>query len=352
MGSNGLHANGVVATDGLDPIHVRALRADESARLGEAIRAAYGDTFDDPWVYDAHEVAQRISDGLLVSCIAESENGRLLCHGAMSFRHPHDQVGHVGQAVTVPDARGQHLYTSVKRHLVYLAKKRGLAGLYSETTAAHPYSQMANIELGAHETGFLLGWIPATVDNNAAESEAHRRRAAALFYLRTNAKPARLVFAPPRHRDIIQRIIGTCRLHARLAEPTSRQRLEQRSKLHTHQDRTHNLVVVNVTEPGADLTTALSDVRARVFDAGFEALYVDLPLELAATAQVADHLEALGVSFAGIFPNSREHGDVLRLQTLNGVRVTAEDVAVASDHGRELLDYVLADLSATGHAVA
>ena len=69
-------------------------------------------------------------------------------------------------------------------------------------------------------------------------------------------------------------------------------------------------------------------------------------METPAAALVSDHLERLGVSFAGIFPNSRADGDVLRMQSLHRVTVKADDVAVASDHGRELLDYVLADLEA------
>jgi hypothetical protein len=32
------------------------------------------------------------------------------------------------------------------------------------------------------------------------------------------------------------------------------------------------------------------------------------------------------------------------MQSLHRVQVTADDVSVASDHGQELLDYVLADL--------
>jgi hypothetical protein len=54
-------------------------------------------------------------------------------------------------------------------------------------------------------------------------------------------------------------------------------------------------------------------------------------------------LERLGVSYAGIFPNPRTTGDVLRMQSLHRVRVDPADISVASDHGRELLDYVLAD---------
>ena len=45
------------------------------------------------------------------------------------------------------------------------------------------------------------------------------------------------------------------------------------------------------------------------------------------------------------FPNSRADGDVIRFQSLHRVRVSAEDLAVASDHGRELLAYVVADLN-------
>lgn len=61
-------------------------------------------------------------------------------------------------------------------------------------------------------------------------------------------------------------------------------------------------------------------------------------------ALVADHLERLGLAYAGIFPNSRTDGDVLRMQSLHRVRVKADDIAVALDHGRELLDHGLTDL--------
>jgi len=342
----------------LGTVHVRSLRASEAARLGDAMRIAYGDTFDAPWVFDAHEVARRISGGLLVSAIAETDDGTLVCHAAMSFRRPHDPVGHVGQAVTLPAARGHHLFVTVKRHLVYLARKRGLTGLYSEATAAHPYSQRANVELGAQETGFLLGWIPATVANDAAtggleaREDRRGRQSAVLFYLRTNPKPARPVYAPARHRQITHDIIAACRLHARLADPPRRARLERHSSLYPHVHAHHNVGVLTVTGPGADLTRAVAALRRRMFEDGLDAVYVDLPLELQASAPAAEDLEELGVSFAGIFPNSRDYGDVLRLQSLNRVVVSPADVTVASEHGRRLLDYVLTDLAATGHDIA
>jgi len=322
----------------------RFLGPDEGTVLTGAIEAAYGQTYDVRWVYDPEEVGGRIGAGTYVSCVAESPAGELLCHIGMSLAAADDAVGHSGQAVTLPAARGQHLFTRTKRHLMDWAQERGLAGMYSEATAAHPYSQKANIDLGAHETGFLLGWIPASVSNDAAGERAGRQ-SAALFYTKLNDGHEREVYAPGRHREIVAQTIELCRLRGRVAEPPAGCGLPPRSELHVEVDRDHNLALITVLQPGADLEQAVGGERRHLFHReNLDAVYLDLPLERPATALVADHLERLGVSYAGVFPNHRTDGDVLRMQSLHRVRVKADDVAVASDHGRELLDYVLADL--------
>ena len=326
----------------------RFLGPHEGTVLAGAIEAAYGQTYDVRWVYDPAEVGARIEAGTYVACIAESPAGELLCHIGMSLAAAGDAVGHSGQAVTLPAARGQHLFTRTKRFLMDWARKRGLAGMYSEATAAHPYSQKANIELGAHETGFLLGWIPASVSNDAAEGR-RGRQSAALLYLKLNDGHEREVYAPERHREVVERTIALCGLRGRVADPPAETKLPERTEFHVEVDRDHNLALLTVLEPGVDLEQTIAAERHHLFHrANLDAIYVDLPLEKPATALLADHLERLGVSYAGIFPNHRTDGDVLRMQSLHRVRVNADDVAVASQHGRELLEYVLADLSTKG----
>jgi GNAT superfamily N-acetyltransferase len=323
----------------------RFLQPDEGAVLSEAIQAAYGNSYDVRWVYDAAEVSARLAAGTYVACVAESEEGELLCHEGMSLGAAGDAVGHSGQAVTMPAARGQHLFTRTKRFLMDWAKEQGLAGMYSEATAAHPYSQRANIELGAHETGFLLGWIPASVSNDAAGMERGGRQSAALFYTKLNDGHERPVYVPERHREIVGQTLDLCELRGTLAEPPADAGLAERSELHVGLDRDHNLALITVHVPGADLEAMVAAERHHLFHrACLDAIYLDLPLDLPATALVADHLEALGVSYSGVFPNSRCDGDVLRMQSLHRARIKADDVSVASEHGRELLEYVLADL--------
>jgi serine/threonine-protein kinase RsbW len=322
----------------------RFLGADEGAVLSEAIRAAYGESYDVRWVYDAEEVSARLAAGTYVSCVAETAAGELLCHEGMSLAAAGDAVGHSGQAVTMPAARGQHLFTRTKRFLMDWAAERGMAGMYSEATAAHPFSQRANVELGAHETGFLLGWIPASVSNDAANGQ-RGRQSAALFYTKLNDGHERPVYAPERHMRIVGQTLELCELRGTLAEPPADAALAERTELQVAVDADHNLALITVHVPGADLETAVAAERHHLFHrAGLDAVYLDLPLDTPATALVADHLERLGVSYAGVFPNSRCDGDVLRMQSLHRVQIKADDVSVASDHGRELLEYVLSDL--------
>jgi GNAT superfamily N-acetyltransferase len=326
----------------------RFLGPDEGTVLTSAIEAAYGQSYDVRWVYDPAEVATRIGAGTYVSCIAESPAGELLCHIGMSLAAAGDAVAHSGQAVTLPAARGQHLFTRTKRHLMEWARERGLAGLYSEATAAHPYSQKANIELGAHETGFLLGWIPASVSNDAAGGR-RGRQSAALFYTKLNDGHECRVYAPGRHREIVAQTLELCQLRGELADPPPACELAERTELHVEVDEDHDLALLTVRVPGADLEQVIAAERHHLFHRRcLDAVYIDLPLELPATALVAGDLERLGVSYAGVFPNHRTDGDVLRMQSLHRVRVKADDVAVASDHGRELLNYVLADLPQAG----
>jgi len=328
-----------------DDIVIRLLDANESNHVVEAITAAYGETYDVPWCYDAAEITRRIAHGQFVSAAAFTPDGDLLCHAALT-RHGHDdQVVHAGQAVSLPAARGHHLFTRVKAHLAEWAATRGIFGIYSEATAAHPYSQQANLDLGANESGVLVAWIPATVSNDASVMETPHRASVVLFYLNTNRAPAHPVYAPPRQRDMVRVLIDRCGFRGGLAEASRRFTPPAHTKIRTTRDEHHNLSIVRVTEAGADLGEVATAAREREFARGVDAVYVDVRLDQPATEIVGDGLSAAGFGFAGVFPSALHPGEILRYQALrDGVEVSAADVSVASDHGRELLDYVLAEL--------
>ena len=222
--------------------------------------------------------------------------------------------------------------------------------MYSEATAAHPYSQRALLDLGGHETGFLLGFIPESVDNSVS-APGPGRQSAALFFLRLRPGQDRMVYAPSRHRGIVQDTIDVCQFRSRLADPPARAELPPRTELHVETRPGDNVAVVTVVQAGGDLTERVDAERSRLFADGVDALYVDLPLDRPASAQVSESLEDLALTYAGIFLNHRAAGDVLRLQSLRNATALSHDVVVASPHGAALLDYVLADMESAGQSV-
>ena len=325
----------------------RFLRPDEGAVLSEAIRVAYGETYDVRWVYDEEEVEARLAAGTYVSCVAESPEGELLCHEGMSLAAAGDAVGHSGQAVTMPAARGQHLFTRTKRYLMDWAQEQGLAGMYSEATAAHPYSQRANIELGANETGFLLGWIPATgLQRRRGRRRSARRQSAALFYTKLNDGHERPVYAPPRHHGIIGRTLELCELRGDARRSAGRRRAARADRA-PRRDRRGPQSRPDHGPENRRRTWRRSSPPSATTSSTAPGLDADLPRPPAGDP--------------GHGPGRRPARAPRRLlrrrlpQQPRRWRRPAHavappraderrDLAVASDHGRELLEYVLGDL--------
>jgi hypothetical protein len=172
-----------------------------------------------------------------------------------------------------------------------------------------------------------------------------------LFFLRLRPGQERVLYAPARHRDIVLETIAICGSRARLAEAPLRVDLPAVSQVLLERDIGDNVATLVVTQAGEDLTARVEAERSRLFAEGVDALYVDLPLDRAESAQVSEALQELKLSYSGLFPNNQAAADVLRLQCLRNATAWSHDVAVASPHGAALLQYVIADMEAVGQRV-
>ena len=325
------------------PIDIRFMRPEEATALAHCVFRSYGYSYDADWVYQPDVIAEKIIKGDLRSCIGVTADGEIVGHAGMTFIQPGSRVAESGQAVVDPRFRGHHIFTSLKRYMANWATQEGMYGLYSEATAFHPYSQKANLELGAHETGLLLGYIPKSVDYKAIETtesaESQRRQSVTLFYLKTNNGPERSVYAPARHRDIIGLILATSGIHGELTNAPL-PALEPSTRIDVHVREDHNQAIMSVETFGREFIETIRNQPHRFCEQQRECIYVDLPLVDPATAHLGDELDEMGFFFGGIFPNLRGNGDVLRLQFLNNVNVHIDDIQVASDLGRRLLHYI------------
>jgi serine/threonine-protein kinase RsbW len=301
---------------------------------------SYGYSYDWNDIYYPDRIRELQESGLMRSCVAVTPDDEFVGHLALTLEGPNSPVGEAGQAVVDPRFRGHQLFERMKTFLSERANEAGMYGLYSEATAVHPYSQKGNLHLGAKETGYLLGYIPASVSyKEIGEDREGRRGSVALFYMRVNAEPERVAYPPVAYQETAQRVIEHCGLR-RIIQNASEPEISHSSRVSVNVRRDHNLAFLRVEEPGADLEEL---VRLRLRELCLhrvDCIYVDLPLSHPATAQAGAGLRDLGFYFGGIIPEAHggaTSGDVLRLQYLNNVEIKPDDVHTASDFGRELL---------------
>jgi GNAT superfamily N-acetyltransferase len=304
---------------------------------------SYGYSYDWDYVYYPDRIRELQEGGLMRSCVAVTPEGEFVGHLAAKVEHPDSLVAEAGQAVVDPRFRGHRLFERMKTFLAERARGWGMYGLYSEATAVHPYSQRGNLKLGARETGFLLGYIPASVSyKEIGEDREGRRGSVALFYMRTRDEPERTVYPPDEYREAVQRVVEHNGLH-RAVEDSPDAEAPPSTRMNVSVRRDHNLAFVRVEEPGADLRELVQARLRGLCLHGVDCVYVDLPLSRPATSSAGTGLADLGFFFGGIIPEAyggRTGGDVLRLQYLNEVEVRAEDVHTASDFGEGLVDFI------------
>jgi len=322
------------------PLEIRVMRPEESFELSRCVYRSYGYSYDWDSIYYPERIRELQEKGLMRSCVAVTPEGEFAGHLAVSVERPDAPVGEAGQAVVDPRFRGHHLFPKMKTFMAKRSGDLGMYGLYSEATAVHPYSQKGNLQLGARETGFLLGYIPASVSyNQIGEERAGRRGSVALFYMRVRDEPEREIFPPVAYLEEVARVVehnGLRRVVGESPEPAP-----QRSRISVEVRQDHNLAFARVEEPGTDLEELVHHHLRDLSLHRVDCVYVDLPLSHPATPGAATGLKDLGLFFGGIIPEAHAAGgDVLRLQYLNNVEIRAGDVSTASDFGEELLGLI------------
>jgi anti-sigma regulatory factor (Ser/Thr protein kinase) len=322
------------------PLEIRMMHPEESSELSRCVYRSYGYSYDWDYIYYPEKIRELQEQGLMISCVAVTPEGEFVGHLAIIMERPGSLVGEAGQAVVDPRFRGHHLFPKMKTFMAQWATDAGMYGLYSEATAVHPYSQRGNLHLGAKETGFLLGYIPASVSyKQIGEGREGRRGSVALFYMRVRDEPEREIYPPLPYLEVVRRVVehnGLRRVIGEVSDPTL-----QPSRMSVEVRQDHNLAFLRVEEPGADLEELVLGHLRDLSLHRVDCIYVDLPLSHPATPIAAAGLNDLGVFFGGIIPEAHSGGgDMLRLQYLNNVEIEAGDVSTASDFGEELLGLI------------
>jgi serine/threonine-protein kinase RsbW len=174
------------------------------------------------------------------------------------------------------------------------------------------------------------------------EGNRQQRQTAVLLYTRLNEESRRDVYPPFHHQAIIRRIYERNNFRRNIMSALDFKEqadVPPSSQVDVRVQTDASRAFMLVKEYGADLEDLVKFRLRELCLRRIDCIHIDLPLSHPATQKFCASLEMLGFFFAGVIPEMSE-GDVLRLQYLNNVDIDLENIQIASDFGKELLDYV------------
>ncbi|MFZ8979914.1 MAG: hypothetical protein ACO21P_10830, partial [Candidatus Nanopelagicales bacterium] len=286
-----------------------------------------------------HKIETHIHEGM----VAVLPSGRIVGHNGLLRTTPDSPTASAGPGAVDPAFQRRGIVNRIDEAFMPRILALGMRGIHVEGVTAHPATQAGALRVGFRETGLVLGRQPADVEFIGFDGPKGFRRAVMIMYRPLMAPVEQAVHVPARYRDVLERIyeaVGLPRLvHSEAGRPPTD--LPPRSQLVTELLSATKHAQIRVAEYGQDFVEALQGLIRRFETERFEVITVHLPLMNPLTAYFGSGLGELGLSFNALFPQ-QDPGDELVL----GVNLSEQDpetIVVASEFGRELLDYVIED---------
>ncbi len=322
------------------PLEFRLLRSDEGIGLARCLYRVYGFTYKD-FVYYPEKIKTMIEDGRLVSMVAVNPEGEIVAHQGLIKSHRDSKNAEIGMGAVDPRYRGRKLFEKIKEISFNHIRQQGVVGLFCEAVTIHPYSQKANIATGSKETGIMLGYVPSGRNFKGINSGGNdnKRFATVLMYNRILKEPKRTVWIPEELKEVAGKIYE----HGSFQRVFGVSGVNQDDDELTQADFTvyndNRLAIGCVKKYGQDLTGYVVGKTKELCNASIECIFLDLPLSRPETMRMYPELKKKGFFFCGIVPEL-EGEDYLRVQYLNNVNMAKEDIVLASDFSKYLLEVI------------
>lgn len=321
----------------------RAMTAADADSLCRMVRICYGDTYFAEEYCDPDAIRRLLRDGLLHSRIAVTSSGEVAAHLGMRLERADDLTADGSAAMVHPDYRGHSTLVRLGMELGEVYERLGLVGLHLYAVAVHGIVQGQTRAAGGIETGILVGHCPAGIQMAGFEHGYGESRIAADFlYFPLKAHPQRTVFLPEHYSEVVNAIYHEARLPRVLGDHTGHA-LPERSTISITTKPKWGLCVVRVQQPGSDLPEVLARIQAEHKAQQCPVTYVDLPLGDSGTPALTERLHSLGFFYGAILPE-RGGTDLLRLQCMERNTVNPDAIVLATDRGRQLLQFTMADM--------
>lgn len=320
---------------------IRRMNSAEAVEVSKCAYSSYGYTYVHEDIYYPDRVRALNQSDNLISFIAVTQQNEIIAHSAFELRQG-DLAPELGVAFTKPKYRGQSCFNNLATELLNEAGRRNFAGIYARGVMTHPFSQKSLLKFGFKESAiYLSSGMERTYKGGIGQDKPQRESVVIMFqYL--SAPKKHVIYPPPHHREMIERIYQHLDQHLDVnpvSKIPSKETAAGKFLTIVETDPVSLMGHINITRYGERSIDEVKEHLRALCLQRFETIHLHLPLGDPSTAFRTAEFEKLGFFFAGVMPACSGR-DELILQYLNNYAIDYDTLAIESEMGKEILEYI------------
>ena len=309
---------------------------EEALALASAAWDIYGYGYKDV-IYYPDQVVEQSQSGKLLSWIAVNQNNRVVGHYAMMRYAPDAPLGEMGAAFVLPELRKAGVFRELAERIHAEAEKSSAHALFSLSVTNHVATQKASEAMGRLSVALHLASTPAIFVEGAKPGE---RITTVLNFRQLKPRANRVIYPPPRHRDMILQSYDWLGLTISDGAGKTQEADTGEDRLEYQRDLAWNRAKITAAG-GEAVRYKLAAFTEFLVAQQVACIMLAIDLENSSAPALCDAAEALGFFYSGIFPESGQNGhDVLELQFLNGVVLDPAEIKLHQPSAKSIMDYI------------
>ena len=303
-----------VRTEPVDqPILIEKPRREDAAAIARCFLAVYGRHYVHAEVFSPKRYWKQVESGALIPMIARNSIGTVVGHVALE-RAPGANIAERGEAVVLPDYRGQGLLERMTESLTLEALTLGLEGIFAQPVTVHTFSQRNDSRDGMMACALELGVRPEQeVPRGVQIPTAGQRQSLFLMFKFLREPSVRRIYAPKQYHEILSQIYQSLGAEAAFALPV----LELTGKSHVvikmEKSGFGDIRFIRIGPCGSD---RLQQIYHDLLDLGVKSLRLSVPLGDPGAPALVDVAREIGFFFSGVAPCFEDGEDALMMQYL------------------------------------
>jgi Anti-sigma regulatory factor (Ser/Thr protein kinase) len=198
---------------------VRPFAPGDAINIARCAWRLHGYTFYDENVYRPERIKAFNAGGVMLSLIAATPDDEFVAHGALVFENPTDLTAELTYLLRDFSLRAQNCTDDIITELFALGYARNLAGITAHVVANHSHTQRLSSRQKAVVCGLELGCSQADWNFKWLDGGAAQRISEVVYFIPLHMPPARKLYPPARHRDMVCSIYGRMGVSYELLAP-------------------------------------------------------------------------------------------------------------------------------------